>query len=151
MKVSKISYNGLNLIKKYEGFKSKPYKCPAGIATIGFGSTYYPGGKKVSLSDPAISEEQATLLLKDLLITFEKAVDSYTRDDITQHQFDALVCFAYNVGTNALRTSTLLKKVNANPSDPSIKQEFLKWNKANGKALPGLTKRRQEESELYGS
>lgn len=149
MKVTKISQEGVNLIKRYEGFKLKAYLCPANIPTIGYGSTYYEDGTKVKLTDSPISETRATTLLMALLVSYEKAVDSFCRDDISQHQFDSLCCFAYNVGVNALKKSTLLKKVNANPNDPSIKNEFLKWDKANGKALKGLTKRRLEEANLY--
>jgi len=149
MKIIQISNLGLNLIKKYEGFRAKSYLCPAKVATIGFGSTYYEDGTKVKLTDQAITEQRATELLKALLSFYEKAVDSYCRDDINQHQFDALVSFAYNCGTGNLKTSTLLKKVNANPSDPSIKNEFMKWNKGLGKILAGLTLRRSEEANLY--
>lgn len=151
MKITKISSKGLDLIKKYEGFRSKPYKCPAGIPTIGYGSTYYKDGTKVKLTDPQITEDRATKLLVALLVSFEKAVDSYMRDDINQNQFDALCVFAYNVGTNALRNSTLCKKVNKNPNDPTIRQEFMKWDKANGQKMLGLTKRRTDEYELYFS
>lgn len=151
MKVSKVSLQGLNLIKKYEGFKSKPYLCPASIPTIGFGSTYYEDGHKVKLTDPQISEEEATTLLMALLVSYEKAVDSYCNDNITQGQFDALVSFAYNCGIGNLKSSTLLKKVNANRNDPTIKQEFLKWNRGGGRVLAGLTKRREEEAKLYFS
>ena len=85
-------------------------------------------------------------------IRFDKIInyDNFI-ENINQNKFDALCCFAYNVGVNALKSSTLLKKVNINPNDPTIKNEFLKWNKANGRALTGLTKRRQEEADLYGS
>ena len=76
---------------------------------------------------------------------------SYCRDDISQSQFDALVSFAYNLGPNSLKSSTLLKKVNANPSDPTIKDEFLKWTKAGGKVLKGLVLRREAEAALYFS
>ena len=78
-------------------------------------------------------------------------MDSFCRDDISQSQFDALVSFAYNLGTGALQKSTLIKKVNANPKDVTIADEFLKWNKANGIVLAGLTKRRQAEANLYFS
>jgi lysozyme len=78
-------------------------------------------------------------------------VDSFCRDDISQSQFDALCSFAYNVGIGNLQKSTLIKKVNTNPSDPTIKDEFIKWNKGAGKVLAGLTKRRQAESDLYFS
>lgn len=151
MKVTKASQKGLDLIKRFEGLELKPYKCPAGIPTIGYGNTYYPSGSKVKLTDPVITKEKAEELLKFLLGSYEKSVDSFCRDDISQNQFDALVSFAYNCGVNSLKSSTLLKKVNANPNDPTIKAEFLKWNKASGRVLAGLTKRRQAEADLYFS
>lgn len=151
MKVTKASQKGLDLIKRFEGLELKPYKCPAGIPTIGYGNTYYPSGSKVKLTDPAITKEKAEELLKFLLGSYEKSVNSFCRDDISQNQFDALVSFAYNCGVNSLKSSTLLKKVNANPNDPTIKAEFLKWNKASGRVLAGLTKRRQAEADLYFS
>ena len=149
MKITKTSKNGIELIKKYEGFRSKPYLCPAKVPTIGYGATYYPNGQKVKLSDPAIDEKHASLLLEAMLNPYEKAVDSYCRDDINQNQFDALVSFAYNLGNSALKSSTLLKKVNANPNDSTIKNEFNKWVYADGIKLNGLVKRRIEESNLY--
>lgn len=151
MKITKIGSKGLELIKSFEGLKLKPYLCPANIPTIGFGNTYYPNGQKVKLTDPAITIEKAEELLKFLLVTYEKAVDSFCRDDISQGQFDALVSFAYNLGTGALQKSTLIKKVNANPKDVTIADEFMKWNKANGRVLVGLTRRRQAEAKLYFS
>jgi lysozyme len=149
MKITQTSNKGLDLIKKYEGFRAKPYLCPAKVPTIGFGSTYYEDGAKVKLTDPAITEEEATGLLKALLVIYEKAVDSFCRDDINQNQFDALSSFAYNCGVGNLKSSTLLKKVNADPTNPSIKNEFMKWNKGGGRILTGLTLRRNEESNLY--
>jgi lysozyme len=150
-KITKIGAKGLSLIESFEGFRSAPYKCPAGIPTIGYGNTFYPDGKKVSMSDSPINESQATDLLKNTLITFEKYVDSFTRDDINQNQFDALVSFAYNLGPANLKSSTLLKKVNANPNDPSIRNEFLKWVRAGGRTLQGLVRRRTAEADLYFS
>lgn len=148
-KITKVSKEALQLIKKFEGFCAQPYMCPAAVPTTGYGSTFYEDGTKVQMDDPPITEQRATQLLQNILKTFEKHVDSYTRDDITQYQFDALVCFSYNVGVGALKSSTLLKIINTNPSEPRIKDEFLKWNKAAGKALKGLTKRREAEAELY--
>jgi lysozyme len=141
----------VDLIKQFEGLKLKPYLCPASIPTIGFGNTYYPDGTKVKLTDPSITQDKAEELLKFLLVTYEKAVDSFCRDDISQGNFDALVAFSYNVGIGALQKSTLIKKVNANPKDVTIADEFLKWNKAKGTVLKGLTKRRQAEANLYFS
>jgi lysozyme len=84
-----------------------------------------------------------------MLTQFEQYVDSFCIDTITQNQFDALVSFCYNVGPSNLKSSTLLKKVNLNPNDPTIKNEFLKWNRGGGKVLDGLTRRRQAEADLY--
>jgi len=103
------------------------------------------------MTDKAITEGQASTMLMNMLRTYEKSVDSFCRDDINQNQFDALVSLAYNIGVGNLQKSTLLKKVNANPNDPAIRAEFLKWNKANGKALNGLTNRRIAEADLYES
>ncbi len=151
MKITKIGPLGLQLIKDFEGFKSKPYLCPANVPTIGYGSTRYANGTKVTLADKPLSEKEAEALLMATLHTYEQAVDSYCRDDINQHQFDALVSFCYNLGPQNLKTSTLLKKVNINPNDPTIILEFLKWCRAGGKILKGLTLRRQAEANLYGS
>jgi lysozyme len=149
MKISKLSLKGFELIKRFEGLKLKAYLCPAGIPTIGYGNTYYPNGKKVTLQDEPITQSIADKLLESLMPPYEKAVDSFCRDDINQNQFDALVSFAYNLGVGNLQKSTLIKKVNLNPIDVTIADEFLKWNKANGTVLKGLTTRRQAEADLY--
>jgi len=151
MRIQKVGAKGLALIKQFEGFMAKPYICSGGAKTIGYGATYYPNGLRVTMNDKAITEAQASTMLMNMLGTYEKSVDSFSRDDITQNQFDALVAFAYNVGVNALKNSTLLKKVNKNPQDVTIRNEFLKWNKANGRALKGLTNRRIAEANLYAS
>ena len=148
-KITKTGAAGIELIKKFEGFMSKPYKCPAGIPTIGYGATFYPDGKKVTMSDKAITEVEGTALLASMLTKFEQYVDSYCIDTITQNQFDALVSFCYNLGPNNLKSSTLLKKVNLNPNDETIRVEFMKWTKAGGKTLKGLVTRRTAEADLY--
>jgi lysozyme len=147
----KISQKGLDLLKRFEGVRLKPYLCPAGIPTISIGCTYYPDGTKVRMTDPEITQARATEIFLNVLKHYESSVDSFTRDDITQNQFDALVSFAYNVGTGALKKSTLLKKVNANPNDKFIESQFLIWNKVKGVPVKGLTQRRQAESKLYFS
>jgi lysozyme len=151
MKITKVSSKGLDIIKKYEGFSSKPYLCPSKVITIGYGSTYYEDGSKVKLTDSPITQERATELLEALLVSFERAVDSYCTDSINQNQFDSLVSFAYNCGVGNLKSSTLLRKVNVNPNNPTIKDEFLKWTKGGGKTLSGLVRRRTEEAQLYFS
>jgi lysozyme len=147
----KISQKGLDLLKRFEGVRLKPYLCPAGIPTISIGCTYYPDGTKVRMTDPEITQARATEIFLNVLKHYESSVDSFTRDDITQNQFDALVSFAYNVGTGALKKSTLLKKVNADPNDKFIESQFLIWNKVKGVEVKGLTNRRQAESKLYFS
>ena len=149
MKITKTGKAGIEMIKTFEGFRAAPYKCSAGVPTIGYGATFYPGGKKVTMTDAAITEEQAVELLANMLVSFEKYVDSYCIDTITQNQFDALVSFAYNLGPANLKASTLLKKVNINPNDESIRLEFLKWVKAGGKTLKGLVRRREAEADSY--
>lgn len=149
MKITKIGNEGINLIKRFEGLKLKPYICPAGVPTIGYGNTFYENGTRVKMTDPAITEERATELLKNSLISFEKYVDSYCIDTITQNQFDALVSFCFNVGPANLKKSTLLKKVNANSNDESIRAEFMKWTKGGGRVLKGLVTRRTAEADLY--
>lgn len=149
MKINQISQKGIDLISQFEGLSLKPYLCPAGIPTISIGCTYYKDGSKVKMTDPSISNNQAIDLFKEIIKHYERSVDSFCRDDINQNQYDALVSFCFNVGAGSLKKSTLLKKVNFNPSDPLIKLEFLKWNKGGGKVLNGLTKRRQSEINLY--
>ncbi len=149
MKITKTSDEGIDLIKSFEGFSSKPYLCPAKIPTIGYGATFYPDGKKVTMKDTSITEEEGVKLLKSMLVKFEQYVDSYCIDTVNQNQFDALVSFCYNLGPANLKSSNLLKKVNANPNDPTIEAEFMKWTKAGGKTLKGLVRRREAESKLY--
>lgn len=145
----RASKTGVSIIKKYEGFSAAPYLCPAGVPTIGYGNTFYPDGRKVSMSDSKLTEVQATQMLILLVDSFSEKVDKLIKTQLNQNQFDSLVSFAYNVGVGNLQKSTLLKKVNTNPNDKSIRDEFLKWNKAGGKVLNGLVKRRLEESDLY--
>ena len=151
MKITKVSKKGLDLIKKFEGLKLKPYLCSAGVPTIGYGNTLYENGKKVSLKDSVITESRATELLSYSLRNLEQQVDSFCRDDINQNQFDALVSFAFNLGPYNLKSRTLLKKVNKNPKDPTIRDEFMRWTKAGGKVLKGLVERRKVEADLYFS
>jgi lysozyme len=147
MKITTLSPAGIDLIKSFEGFSAAPYADPVGIPTIGYGTIRYPDGTKVTLADPHITEEQAVIYLRHDAHSAELAVDALCRDSITQNQFDSLVSFAYNCGNNALKTSTLLKRVNSQTGD--IRAAFLMWNKADGKVLKGLTVRRGKEADLY--
>lgn len=144
----KVSDNCLELIRKSESFKAYPYRCPAGIPTIGYGSTRYPDGRAVRLSDPPITKEQANDLLFATLGEYENAVTRYVTVPINQNQFDALVDFAYNAGAQNLRKSTLLKHLNKGDATRAAK-EFGKWIYGGGKVLKGLVKRREAERELF--
>jgi len=141
----------LSLIKNFEGLFLKPYLCPASVATIGYGTIRYPNGKKVKLTDAEITEKTAYDYLIFEVYQKAKAIDPMLREDLTENQFAALISFAYNLGEGALRQSTLLKKVNANPLDAQIRGEFQKWIYADGKKLNGLLRRRNAEADLYFS
>jgi len=149
MEIKKTSKRGLDFIAQEEGVVLKPYKCSAGIPTIGIGSTYYEDGSKVKMTDAPISKERAIQLFQNVLIHYEMCVYTSTRDDINQNQFDALVSLAFNIGTNALKKSTLLKRVNKNPNGADIEGAFLMWKNAAGK--PILLNRRKREYALYSS
>ena len=145
----KTSPEGIEIIKRHEAFRSKPYLCPAGVPTIGYGATYYTFGHKVKMTDPEITQLDAENLLKKMLKHFEAGVNRYVQREITQNQFDSIVSFSYNLGLGALQRSTLLQVVNKNPNDKDIKYQFSRWVRANGKKLKGLVKRRKEEANLY--
>jgi len=143
------SQNCINIIKMFEGYKAKSYLCPAGVVTIGFGSTMYQDGRKIKLGD-TINEDQGNQLL---MWELKNKSISLQGLNLNQNQFDSCLSFIYNVGIGAFTKSTLRKKILLNPNDPSIKLEFMKWNKATvgGKltVLKGLTRRRTAEAELY--
>jgi len=143
----KTSNEMIELIGKFEGLRLKAYKCPAGIPTIGYGSTTF-NGKKVTM-DMVITREQAVEQLERDLANFEKGVERYVKSKINQDQFDALVSFSYNCGLGNLQRSSLLKKVNANPQDETIRDSFSLWNKGGGKVLAGLVRRRKAEADWY--
>lgn len=143
-----VSAKCVELIKSFEGFRSKPYLCPAGIPTIGYGSTRDINGAPITLKHPAITEQEAMNLLRISLASYEAAVRRYVKVPLTQNQFDALVDFAYNAGAKNLQTSTLLKKLNAGDYAGAA-QQFGKWVYADGIILPGLVKRREAERLLF--
>jgi lysozyme len=145
----KLSSKGYDLIKQFEGYSDRPYLCPAGIPTIGYGNTYYPNGIKVKLTDKQITREYAEEMLQFVADKFAVEVLKLVKSNITVNKLNALTSFAYNIGVGNLKSSTLLKLVNNNPNDANISKEFLKWNKSSGKVLNGLTKRRIAESALY--
>ena len=144
----KLNKAGADLIKSFEGLRLDAYLCSAGKPTVGFGSTFYEDGTPVKMGDK-ITKEMADSLFEKVTDSFAAKVKNCIQKDINENQFAALVSFAYNVGIGNLKSSTLLKKVNANPNDPTIMQEFKKWNRASGNVLAGLTRRREAEANLY--
>lgn len=145
----KLNQNGIDLMHQFEGLKLEAYLCPAKVPTIGYGNTFYENGQKVKLGEK-ISKERANELFVNITNKFfAEPIKRLLTKQLNDNQFSALVCFAYNVGVGNLQKSTLLKKVNANPNDTTIRAEFMKWNKAGGKELAGLTRRRKAEADLY--
>ena len=140
--------NGILLIEEFEGFRSKAYKDAVGLPTIGYGTLIDSAEEKHLLTE-TISKEQAEVLLRKELAMIEKKFTIMVTSKVNQNQYDALVSFAYNLGVYNLKSSTLLKKVNANPSDVTIRDEFNKWTHAGGKVLDGLVRRRKAEGDLY--
>ncbi len=138
-----ISKKGLDLIRKYEGLQLAAYVCPGGKLTIGYGHT----GPDVK-AGKTIDVERANELLINDVQRFESAVNELVMVPMTQGMLDALISFSFNLGVGSLKSSTLLKKLNADDREAAA-NEFLRWNKANGKVLAGLTARRESERELF--
>jgi len=140
----RTSDKGLELIKKHEGLKLTAYRCPAGVWTIGYGHT------RTAKSGLTIEQRTADELLKQDVRFAEIAVTKEL-PTISQPKFDALVSFVFNVGAGAFQKSTLLKRIKANQEEHLIRHEFSRWDKAGGKVLAGLVRRRQDEANLYFS
>jgi len=137
----RISAEGLDLIKRSEGLRLNAYKCPADVATIGYGST----GPHVKMG-MTITVDEAEDLLRDDLVRFEQGV-AKAGGTMTQGQFDAMVSLAFNIGLGAFMGSTLLQKHLAAAHDTA--DQFKRWNKGGGRVLPGLVTRRADEAKLY--
>jgi len=142
-----ISDKGISLIKQFEGLRLTAYKDAVGVLTIGYGWTQPVDGKPIR-PGMTIKEETAERLLRTGLVGYESDVSKLVKVKLTQGQFDALVSFAYNLGARALSTSTLLQKLNAG-NYAGAADNFPRWNKAGGKVLPGLTRRREAERALF--
>jgi lysozyme len=139
---------GIAIIRKYEGLRLRAYVCPAGLNTIGYGATFYENGTKVQPSD-VITMDRADKLLHFQVKLFADEVKRTVKSNLNDNQLGALVSFCFNVGGAAFAKSTLAKKANANPNDPTIRDEFMRWTRGGGKVLNGLVKRREEEANLY--
>ena len=144
----KLDQNGNNLIKGFEGLKLSAYKDSAGIPTIGYGNITYIDGSKVKMGDK-ITQENADKLFKFYADKFSTKVDDILTSQVNQNQFNALVSLAYNIGIGSFSKSTILKKVNKNPKDITIKDEFMKWVNSGGRKIQGLINRRTAEASLY--
>ena len=156
-----VSEKLIEMIKHDEGVKTSPYQCPALLWTIGVGHVIDPNHAKVKLADRkqlaipdgwdrVLNMDEVNNILKQDLARFETGVHRLCPGDMTQGQFDALVSFSFNVGLGNLQNSTLRMKHNRKEFGAAA-EEFLKWNKAGGKVLKGLDKRRRGEKALYES
>lgn len=145
-----LNTKGIDLMHEFEGLRLEAYLCPAGIPTIGWGNTRYETGLPVKMGD-RITKERADDLFDYWAFDFAEGVRKLVTSKLNDNQFSALVSFAYNVGLGNFGKSTLLKKLNINPNDPLIRDEFLRWDKAVGKVLSGLSRRRKAEADLYFS
>ena len=141
------SDKGIALIKQFEGCKLTAYQDSVGIWTIGYGWTQPVDGKPIR-AGMSINQETAERLLKTGLVSYENDVSRLVKVRLAQGQFDALMSFTYNLGARSLSTSTLLRKLNAGDYTGAA-DEFLRWNKAGGKVLNGLTRRREAERALF--
>lgn len=141
------SEKGIALIKQFEGCKLTAYQDSVGVWTIGYGWTQPVDGKPIR-AGMVIKQETAERLLKTGLVSYESDVSRLVKVGLTQGQFDALVSFTYNLGARSLSTSTLLRKLNAGDYAGAA-DEFLRWNKAGGKVLNGLSRRREAERALF--
>ncbi len=149
-----ISQKGLDLIRNFEGFKAFPYQDARGVWTIGYGTTYYPNGFKVSQTDMSVNEEQAITCLRyhidrRVIPAIKKCLGNCEKVILAQHQIDALCSFIYNVGTSAFEGSTLLKDIKAGATEEVITTDFMMWVKSGGMLLKGLVKRRQAEADYF--
>ena len=138
----------LDLIARSESFRAAPYLCPAGVPTIGYGTTHYPDGRSVSMNDPPCTEAQARGWLGHDAAGAEAVVDRLVTVPLSSGQHAALVDFVYNLGAKAFSSSTLLMKLNRADYDGAA-GEFGRWVRGGGQVLPGLVTRRAQETSLF--
>lgn len=150
----KTSLNGLRLIQEFEGFSTKPYKCSAGVWTIGYGSTYYPNGLRVTAKDAPITREYAEIVQKNVIAKdYDPIINSLLKSEIdrgfvSQNMFDAVISLTYNIGASGFKRSSVLRHLK-NGDKLQAADAFLLWNKAGGKVLKGLVRRREKERKLF--
>lgn len=138
----------LPLVKRFEGCRLKPYLCPAGVWTIGYGNTVLSDGKPVTDYTKPVSQEEADALLAQTLQTVQQQVRKVVKVPVSPRQEAALLSLTYNIGIGNLDSSTLLRLLNDRRYKPAAEQ-FLRWNRSGGHVLDGLTRRRQAERALF--
>jgi len=138
----KISQNGLELIKHFEGCELEAYKCAAGVWTIGYGHI------KTAVEGMTISQSYADELLDGEIVEYEDYVNAAVTAPLSQDQFDALVSWTFNLGNGNLNASTMLKVLNRGEYE-EVPAQMKRWNKAGGKVLEGLIRRREAEANLF--
>jgi len=149
MNIDEVLWYAASICRRFEGLYLKPYLCPAGVPTIGYGATFYQDGKKVSLRDKPITRERAEdLLMYHLKQYFLKDVLllCYTLD--TESKTASILDFAFNVGLGNLKISTLRKRI-LSKNWEDVPNQLMRWNKAQGRVLKGLTLRREAEKVLF--
>lgn len=144
-----LSKNCIDLIKKFEGFRSEAYQDSVGVWTVGYGSTMWPDGNKVQPGQKMTMDEAEKVMAWELDRKGKVILSALPTTIISQNQYDALLSFAYNLGVGALLKSTLFRKLKLNPDDETIRAEFMRWVNAGGKPLKGLITRRKAEADLY--
>lgn len=137
-----------DLIRKYEGFSAKPYLDIAGVPTIGYGTTYYPNGVKVSMKDPPVTTGHAEKYLEDHVNKVASSVLRLVKVKLSQGQLDALTSLVYNIGIGNFAASTLLRVLNQGRY-AAASEQFSVWCKAGGVVRRGLEARREAEKELF--
>ena len=140
--------DAIDIITHFEGFSANPYHCPAGIWTIGYGSTRHIDGRKIGKDTRPITNEEATCWLKHELGRTEALIAKVIKVDLTPNQHGALVSIIYNIGSGNFNASTLRQKLNRGDYDGAA-DEFPKWIRAGGKILKGLVRRRAAERGLF--
>jgi lysozyme len=158
-RITRMSEKGRDWMAAWEGgYRLKAYLCPAGVWTISAGVTRYGGNRagRVQKKDTLASIDEAKALFQRTLKQYEDGVDALTRDDVVQHEFDALVSFVWNLGVRNLERSTLIKWVNVHRTREEIRQQFIKWRYADVdharpglEEVEGLRRRREAEALVY--
>jgi lysozyme len=143
-----VIQDGVDLVARFEGYSATPYKCPAGVWTIGYGTTRYPWGRRVTAGEKPCTKAQAEKWLSIELSKAEQSVARLTTPYLNEYRRAALASFVYNLGAGAFRASTLRRRINSGDWD-DVPYQLSRWNKAGGRILKGLALRRAAEAQLW--